>query len=151
MVGGGIARQIRYIARASALPRAVFLLLPRAVRRLAAMALGVDFTVTSRFRGNRRAHSQDGSTHAWNARCPMEASLLNLKLLFTRMQKRRGITTLWNAKTRVASYQLQLRTALAVADKLCTCRSLPVDVVQLTSSKVRRFAFGTACSPHTYN
>ena len=60
MVGGGIARQIGYIARASALPRAVFLLLPRAVCRLAAMASGVDFTGTSRFRGNRRAQSQDG-------------------------------------------------------------------------------------------
>ena len=37
-----------------------FLLLPRAVCSLAAVAAGAGFTVTSRFRGNRSAYSQDG-------------------------------------------------------------------------------------------
>ena len=45
-----------------------------------------------------------------------------------------------------------LRTALAVTDKLCTCRRLVLsDIVQLRSSKVWRFKFLTACSPHTGN
>ena len=63
-----------------------------------------------------------------------------------------SFTTLQIQKTRVASYPLQLRAALAVTDKLCTCRrSLLLDIVQLTSSNVWRFKFVTACSPHIGN
>ena len=58
--GVGLALHIKNVAHASAMPRAGFLLLPHTVWSLAAMASGADFTVTSRFRGSRRAHSQGG-------------------------------------------------------------------------------------------
>ena len=58
--GVGLALHIKNVAHASAMPRAGFLLLPHTAWSLAAMASGADFTVTSRFRGSRRPHSQGG-------------------------------------------------------------------------------------------
>ena len=147
-----------------------FLLLPRVVCSLAALASTAGFTVTSRFRGIalliRRTAGRSGYTclalslsHG-SVLVELEAALYSdageaCTIIDTSREPLPVCVALPRFRFRKPEwllFPLQLRTALGVTDKLCTCRrSLLSDIVQLTSSKVWRFKFATACSPHTGN